>query len=333
MTNRERFKAVMQFEPVDRLPAIESYWWWDQTLERWYAEGLPRELTDHTEIARHLGLDTHRIFWITPRSQLEIPPGRCRDMGLFRNADEYSRLASPILQGPTFDEKEIQAIAAESQRDDVFLWLQIDGFFWFPRELLGVEQHLCAFYDQPDLIHRINEDLTEYTLRLADELCAVCVPDLMTFAEDMSYNNGPMISKPFFDEFLAPYYRRVVPAFKRHGVIPMVDSDGDATVLVDWLQEAGIEGLSPFERRAGNDIVDIRRRHPRFKMMGGFDKTVMHLGEAAMREEFERILPVMRSGGYIPSVDHQTPPDVSLDTYRRYVELLHEYCRKAASRS
>jgi uroporphyrinogen-III decarboxylase len=60
-------------------------------------------------------------------------------------------------------------------------------------------------------------------------------------------------------------------------------------------------------------------------MLGGFDKTVMHLGEDAIRREFERILPAIKSGGYIPSVDHQTPPDVDLETYKTYVRLLNEY--------
>ena len=32
--------------------------------------------------------------------------------------------------------------------------------------------------------------------------------DFMTFGEDMSYNNGPMLSKECFDTFLLPYYRR-----------------------------------------------------------------------------------------------------------------------------
>jgi uroporphyrinogen-III decarboxylase len=49
-----------------------------------------------------------------------------------------------------------------------------------------------------------------------------------------------------------------------------------------------------------------------------------------MRAEFERILPVMRSGGYIPSVDHQTPPGVSLDNYRIYIKLFKEYTQTAA---
>jgi hypothetical protein len=64
-------------------------------------------------------------------------------------------------------------------------------------------------------------------------------------------------------------------------------------------------------------------------MIGGFDKTVMHLGEARMRQEFERLLPAMRSGGYVPSCDHQTPPAVSVADYRLYRRLLEEYAVRA----
>ena len=329
MTNRERFRAVMAFEPVDRLPMIESYWWWDQTLDRWYVEGLPRELTEHLEIGRWFGLDMHRIFWLTPRSGIERPDDRPRNQGLAWTLDEYERLVRPIFDGPTFDPEPIRTYAEEQQRGDVFLWGQVDGFFWFPREVLGVERHLTAFYDQPELMHRINRDLADHTLRLVDELCAICVPDVLSFAEDMSYNHGTMISKACFDEFIAPYYRQIVPKLEERGIIPIVDSDGDVAELIPWLKEVGVEGLSPLERMAGNDVAALRRQHPRFRMFGAFDKTVMHLGEDAIRAEFERILPVMRSGGYVPSVDHQTPPEVSLDDYRLYVSLLREYCEEA----
>ena len=61
-------------------------------------------------------------------------------------------------------------------------------------------------------------------------------------------------------------------------------------------------------------------------MIGGYDKTIMHKGEDAMRAEFERLKPAILSGGYIPSVDHQTPPDVTLEQYRVFMRLLREYC-------
>ena len=44
-----------------------------------------------------------------------------------------------------------------------------------------------------------------------------------------------------------------------------------------------------------------------------------------MRAGFERLAPLMKTGGFIPSVDHQTPPGVSLEQYRVYLRLLDEY--------
>ena len=44
-----------------------------------------------------------------------------------------------------------------------------------------------------------------------------------------------------------------------------------------------------------------------------------------MRAEFERLVPLMKRGGFIPSVDHQTPPGVSLEEYGVYLRLLKEY--------
>jgi len=330
MNTRQRFRSVMNFQPVDRLPVIESYWWWDQTLARWYEEGLPRNLTEHADIARYLGLDTHRIFWVTPRSRLQPPPGRTRDQGLIRTAEEYERWVSPAYDRIEVDAGLLETWAAEQERGDIFLWLQIDGFFWYPRELLGIERHLFAFFDQPDLLHRINRDLAEYLVRLVGGICTIATPDMITFAEDMSYNHGPMLSQDMFDEFLAPYYREVIPVLEKRRILPVVDSDGDITAMVPWLQSVGLVGVTPIERRAGNDIRQIRCEHPRFRMLGAFDKTVMHRGEEALRAEFERILPVMRSGGYIPSVDHQTPPEVSLADYGTYVKVLREYCERAA---
>jgi uroporphyrinogen-III decarboxylase len=72
-------------------------------------------------------------------------------------------------------------------------------------------------------------------------------------------------------------------------------------------------------------LCRLRERYPRLRMVGHFDKMTMNRGEAAMRGEFERLLPLMKKGGFIPSVDHQTPPGVSLEQYRVYLRLLEEY--------
>jgi uroporphyrinogen-III decarboxylase len=147
----------------------------------------------------------------------------------------------------------------------------------------------------------------------------------MTIAEDMSYNHGPMISRRTFDEFVVPYYRELLPRLQEQGTPLFMDTDGDVTLLVPWLQDLGVKGVLPLERQAGVDGMALRRQFPPLLMVGHFDKMTMHRGEADMRAEFERLLPLMKTGGFIPSVDHQTPPGVSLEQYECYLRLLEEY--------
>lgn len=330
MDHVERFRRVMAFEPVDRLPCIEWAGWWNQTTDRWRAEGLPAELTGAAEIRRYLGLDRYLQHWVRPRGPA-CPSAPHHGAGILRNAEGYEAVREHLFPEPAIDAEAFRPWAEEHARGEAVVWLTIEGFFWFPRTLFGIEHHFYAFFDEPELMHRMNGELCAFNLRAIEEFCRVVTPEFLTFAEDMSYNHGPMLSRELFEEFCAPYYRRVTADLARRGILPIVDSDGDVTALIPWLEEVGVRGILPLERMAGVDVAAIRRVHPRWRMTGAFDKTVMKHGEAAMRGEFERLLPVMRTGGFIPSVDHQTPPDVSLEAYRIYVRLLREYCERSAA--
>jgi hypothetical protein len=138
-----------------------------------------------------------------------------------------------------------------------------------------------------------------------------------------------MLSEDTFREFIEPYYKQLIPRLKAMGVMVFVDSDGDVTKMIPWLINAGVEGILPLERQAGVDVNLLTAKHPDFFFLGGFDKMVMKFGEGAMVKEFERIYPAMLRGNFLPSVDHQTPSDVSLDNYRVYVKLLEHYCLEA----
>jgi hypothetical protein len=84
----------------------------------------------------------------------------------------------------------------------------------------------------------------------------------------MSYNNGPMISERHFDEFLAPYYQKLLPCLRELNIVPIVDTDGDVTKLVPWLLREGIQGVLPLERQAGVEGLAIRRQYPEIAMVG-----------------------------------------------------------------
>jgi len=331
MNTVERFQRLFRFQPLDRLPVIEWAVWWDLTIERWYEEGLPRDLTKPGEIRDYFGQDSQEQIYINAIGA-GCPRAGSHGAGIITNADDYERV-KPYLYpkenhiGPSLEV--VQRWAQQQVEGNTATWVSLQGFFWWPRVLLGIERHLYSFYDQPELIHQINQDLTDFNIWALEELVKIVQPIFMTFFEDLSYNHGPMLSQKAFYTFLVPYYEQLIPVLEKYDIIPIVDSDGDITRVVPWFKSVGIKGILPLERMAGVDVAQLRTAHPDFILVGAFDKTVMKDGEAAMRAEFERLLPTMKTGGFIPSVDHQTPPDVSIENYRIYLRLLEEYCCKA----
>lgn len=335
MTTRERFRAVAGFKPFDRLPMVEWAGWWDKTIERWHAEKLPVEIKDRYDICRHFGLDVYKQDWIGARAA-GCPQPTGHGLGIIETEADYDRIRPylfPDLASMSSRQLLWKQWAEEQKRGDIVVWSTVEGFFWFARTLFGIEPHLYAFYDQPVLMHRINSDVADWIIASFDTLCSFVTPDFMTFAEDMSYNHGPMLSRELFDEFMKPYYQRVLPALKSRGIVTIIDSDGDVTVPAHWFEDAGLEGILPLERQAGVDMARLRREHSRMRFIGHFDKMTMNKGEAVMRAEFERLLPVAAAGGFFIACDHQTPPGVSYDDYRLYVELFKEYADEAGRMS
>ena len=331
MTPRERFTATLNFiKPDDRLPMIEWAAWWDKTTERWFNEGL--HTTDRDAIVKYFGLDDLLTIMIPVKDWDNIPAPAYHGAPVIRNEAEYDAIRPYLFTDKNIEDaiEYSRKIKAGHDRGDYSIRIWLDGNFWFPRSLFGIEEHFYAFYDYPELMHRMNNDLAEHNLRGLEAIFSVLKPDMAGFAEDMSYNHGSMLSYDMYKEFIMPYYNKIIPYIKNHGVKVFIDSDGKVDELIPWLLEAGAEGLYPLERQAGVDIAALREKYPDFLMLGGYDKMVMSKDESAMKAEFERLLPVMKKGGYVPSVDHQTPPGVSLENYRIYLKLFEEYCYRAA---
>lgn len=330
MTNRERFQAVLNLQkPDDRLPAIEWAGWWDQTIFNWRKQGLPEDLS-WREIGPYLGLDKH-VQISYPTATAQCPQPATFGGSIMEDEEGYEKLLPYLYQDSLIDAQveEFRQLKEGHDRGEYPVWITLTGGFWFPRELFGIENHLFSFYDYPELYHRILDDLAQYQVKLLERVYEVLTPDFMTFAEDMSYNKGPMISEELFNTFLEPFYRKVIPVLHSHGTKVIMDSDGDISRMIPWMQRVGIDGVLPLERQAGVDVCALREQYPDFLFIGAFDKMTMRRGVEDMKLEFERLLPAMKTSGYIPACDHQTPPDVPLKWYREYVAMLRDYAERA----
>jgi uroporphyrinogen-III decarboxylase len=200
------------------------------------------------------------------------------------------------------------------------------GFFGSPRYLLGDVEVLTTFYDAPELIHAINSHLCDFWIALYDRVLQDVQPDAALIWEDMCYKNGPLISPAMFEEFMLPYYKKLCGFFKDQGIdIILVDTDGDARKLLPLFLEGGVTGTFPIEVAAGMHVAELREAFPTLQLIGGVDKLALMKDKAAIDAELdERILPTLEKGGFIPTVDHLVPPDVSWENFSYYRRRLND---------
>ncbi len=380
MDARERFLATMRFEPVDRVPNWEMGYW-AGSLDRWYAEGLPRHPEapvglgpgagikgegfpwrrnepHDASVHHYFGLDKGiekidgewgvwphfdpEIYWEDEtRIKQRQPDGT---VALVR---KDSASLPHVVDWPVKDRASWERLRDERLRIDITGRLSDDwpaqvaayrtrdwplviggpflGVFSSLRTLFGFETLMYAFFDEPDLVRDILSHLTALWLGLFEEVLAQTDVDFAYFWEDMSFKSGSMVSPRIFREFLMPVYQRMTGFFRAHGIdIVTLDTDGNVWGLIPLFLEGGVTGLYPFEVRAGMDVAEVRAKYPRLQMLGGIDKGALVEGPAAIDRELARVAPVIRSGGYVPGVDHYVHPDVPWEHFAYYRRRLAE---------
>ena len=352
MSQRSALRAILQGQyPADICQFEWGYW--PETLARWRTEGLPvdQEPWEATGITYY-----HRV----PVETRCYPPfayrviSETRETRVIRDANGVTQEISKTRTAlPRFLKHPVESLADFAQlkprldpdtpgrfpddwpaaaralagRDSILVMGGCEiSFFGWHRDLLGVENLLMAYYDQPALIQAISEHHLDYLKRLYTRILAEVEFDFIFLWEDMSYKNGPLISPALVREFMLPYYAELISYFKQFGDYKvLVDSDGDVRQLIPLFLEAGVDGLLPFEVAAGMDICAIRREFPELIIAGGLDKREIARGRDAIDRELTRTLPFMfERGRYLPTLDHHVPPEVSYADFQYYLAKTRE---------
>jgi uroporphyrinogen decarboxylase len=198
------------------------------------------------------------------------------------------------------------------------------GLFSFLRRWMGTERACTLFYDDPSLAHDMLDFLTDYLIAVTRRALEETEIDFFNYFEDYAFKTGPLIGPNLFRPFFLPRYRRINDFLRAHGVRHIaLDSDGNTEVLIPLLIEAGITFHWPLERAAGMDPLKVRQEYGHdLALGGGIDKRALARGRKSIEEELYRHVPqLLEDGGYIPTVDHSVPPDVSYGDFMYYLEL------------
>ncbi len=351
MNTRDRYLKFMHYESVDHPPMILPGGPWGNTRERWAQEGLPMD----TDMNAYFGIEGMPVKAVDIKPLL-VPSFEPKVVEETENfliqVDHHGVLTRNFKDNSSMPEhleypiKSPQDLAwlrerlawdapervsgdwlqkAQRQHDEGALLFANGGmYFAFLNEHMGTDTLLFTYYDHPDFIKEVNELLC----RLCENTLATALPhinlDRIGYHEDMAYKNGSMISPDLFREFMTPYYKRVTSITEQYGIdLHLMDSDGDIRELIPLWLECGINDFAPCEVAAGMDVVALRKQYGHdITMEGGFDKRILAGDKKGIKEEFERLTPVIEEGGFLLSCDHLVPPDVPLENYAYLVELM-----------
>lgn len=365
MTERERFKAVLHFKDVDRVPNVEIGYW-VEAFSRWQKEGLPAHIpfgpseiqgkryTRHSqELTEYFGLDAHDVAYNIAVSDWPEPGPTTKVIaednetktirwvhGLVRkclksNEGIFQELDWPVKSRPDWDKikktifpgwHRISGGSPEflpSDNRDFAAMLALPGFFWAMRNLMGFDGACLVFYEDPAMAKDMLEHFGNYYLAQCELALEHYRPEYVQFDEDMAYNHGPMLSPTMMEKFLLPQYKKVVSYINSKGIdIVGIDSDGLPDEMIPLFYQAGINLWAPMEiicRQGKDDLIALCQKYPWLRINGGIDKTALNRGKEAIDREVAKIKPLVERGGYIPTIDHKVPPEVSLEAYQYYL--------------
>jgi len=361
MNDRERFQNIMEYKPIDRMPAY-YFGLWRETLARWRDEGLPSE--DKDDIANATGMDPDWEYGMWNVHEIvnigTIAPGQAE---ILEETDTYSivKLPTGAVQkqskiGASIPQHLAEALLptreswdrfktfldpedpsryppdwetraqALNQRDRVTACFGGSLFGW-PREWLGIEAISYLAYDDPLLYEEIIEYLSEYFMQLLAPVMKTAKFDFAYFFEDCCFKSGPLFSPDTYRKYYHKYYRKMTDFYHAMGVRHiLIDSDGKVDDLIPCWMDSGFDILFPIEVGTwrANPVLLRKQYGKTLRMMGGVDKHVIPHGEKAIREHLQPLKELASEGGFIPLPDHRIPPDCSLEAFRTYIRVFKE---------
>ena len=358
MTPRERFLAVYRFQQFDRCPMSEMGPW-AATLERWKTEGWDGKenfaQTYHYDPGEQVGLD----FAMLPRFERRVLEDdgwtrlvvdergvECRELVERTDTSMPHWLDFPVKDRASWQQMKKRYDPHDPARypadwqERKKRWgardypLQLyggrdTGFFGPVRGWMGAQGAMLCFYDDPHLMREMMDFLADFTIEVIRKCLDEVEVDSFVFWEDMAFKTASLISPKMFRDFMLAPYQRVSDFVRRKGVpIIMVDSDGNISELIPLWIEGGVDVIYPFEVAAGMDVREVRRQYPRLGMTGGIDKQALARGPLAIDRELASKMPLIAEGGYVATVDHSLPPDISLDNFRCYMERKWEWIER-----
>ena len=351
MTSKERIIAALSHREADRVPFLEEPW--SLTLTRWIGEGLTE--TQPFDVA--LGIDpfikirldnSFRLpektieetdeyiirqdsngAWLRTFKNSESTPEVVKTTINSRSAwEEHKHLLEFTPERLNLDEN--TPVYEKARRQDYFVHFSMNFCYERWGRIVGLENYLIALIEDPQWIREMHQADIRLFLEAYEEMTARGMHfDGARFSNDMGYRNGPLFSPQLYREIFQPGLERLCDYFHDRGLFTILHSCGNVNDLISDFIQTGFDSLNPVEVKAGMDLLKLKKMYgEQLCFMGGIDARKMSDSEQIITEEIRsKVGEAKKGGGYIFHSDHSVPDTVSLEQFKRIIELAFEHGR------
>lgn len=163
--------------------------------------------------------------------------------------DDWAKFSSYSIPDPTkcmgigeIDwEKERQRIAERKRNGRITMeGLRHGHTFLQICDIRGYENVIYDMMDEEPLLPELLDKIVDFNMYIIRQYLEMDV-DIVTYAEDLGMQVGPMVSPECFEKYILPCYKRMLQPAKEKGTMIHMHSDGDIRDLVPLLLDGGVE--------------------------------------------------------------------------------------------
>ena len=229
----------------------------------------------------------------------------------------------PDPQDPRFFEPIERDIARFPDRYRVFYL----GFSLFERAwtLRGMPELLMDFIEHPHFVRELLDAIADYDIAQVRKALEYDI-DAVYFGDDWGQQQGLIMGRRYWTEFIRPPYERMVRFVRDAGKRVMIHSCGDVDELFDDLIEMGVNVFNPFQPEV-MDVFDLLKRYRgRLAFHGGLSiqRTLPRGTVEEVRAATRRLLEAGREGGYIFAPSHAVERDTPLSNLLAFIETMKD---------
>ena len=185
-----------------------------------------------------------------------------------------------------------------------------------------IESFLLMTYLQPDVVDRLLDFYTAYTLAAIDEIADLPF-DFFYIGDDVTGFVGP----EQLDALWAQRHETIIQAALATGKPVLNHCCGTQKEVLPYLSRWGVHATHPLQANV-NDIYAVRERYPNIALVGNISvHDVLSFGTpdevaADTLEHLERLAP---DGGYVVCSSHSIIDSVPPENYRAMIETTWAY--------